>query len=255
MNKIIGIVSGKGGVGKTTLCANLAFALAAEGKKVIAVDGDISLKNLDIPLGMSDKSPYDLADALRGTCSLDCAVQTHDDFSCLSFISAPSDGAENVLSYSGFYALCAKLKESYDFVLIDAPAGVGGWVKNIIRCCDECIAVATPDLTSLRDAQRIAQLISENGDPYTRLVINKISADMINRGYLQNVDDMMDSVALPLLGLVPTDDSIIVYSNCGKPVVGSRSVCSGPFENIARRLCGVNTPLDKYWRKKKNRRK
>ena len=146
-----------------------------------------------------------------------------------------------------------RLRTSYDFVLIDAPAGVGGWVRDIISCCDECVVVATPDLTALRDAQRVAQLIADIGSPPAKLVINKVSPTMINRGYLQNVDDMMDSVALPLLGLVPADDSILIYSNSGKPVSGSKSVCSGPFENIALRLCGKSVPLDRYWRKKKNR--
>lgn len=253
MNKIIGIVSGKGGVGKTTLCANLAFSLARNGKKVIAIDGDISLKNLDIPLGMTDKSAYDLTDILSGGCGLDKAVQQHDDYPNLHFIAAPQNSGGTDADFNGFSGLCRKLRDFYDFVLIDAPAGVGGWVRDIICCCDECIVVATPDLTALRDAQRVAQLTAENGNPPSRLVINKVNPSMINRGYLQNIDDMMDSVSLPLLGLVPTDDSIVVYSNSGKPVVGSKSVCSGPFLNISMRLCGKNAPLDKYWRKNKNR--
>lgn len=251
MNKIIGIVSGKGSVGKTTLCANAAFSLARAGKKVIAVDGDISLKNLDIPLGMTDKSAYDLTDILNG-CDLERAVQVHDDYPGLHFIAAPQE-IESAPDSVKFRALCIRLRASYDFVLIDAPAGVGSWVQDIISCCDECVVVATPDLTALRDAQRVAQLIADIGSPPAKLVINKVSPTMINRGYLQNVDDMMDSVALPLLGLVPADDSIIIYSNSGKPVSGSKSVCSGPFENIALRLCGKSVPLDRYWRKKKNR--
>ena len=253
MNKIIGIVSGKGGVGKTTLCANIAFSLAAAGKKVIAIDGELSLKNLDIPLGMTDKSAYDLTDVLEGGSAPDKAVQQHDDYPGLHFIAAPQGVSTNMPDTGKFFSLCMRLRESYDFVLIDAPAGVGPWVRSIISCCDECVVVATPDLTSLRDAQRAAQLIEESGDPPTRLVINKINPGMINRGYLQNIDDMMDSVSLPLLGLVPTDDSIIIYSNSGRPVAGSKSVCSGPFKNIAMRLCGKNVPLDKYWRKNKNK--
>lgn len=254
MNKIIGIVSGKGGVGKTTLCANIAFSLAASGKKVIAVDGDISLKNLDIPLGMTDKTAYDLSDVISGACTADGAIAQHDDYPGLYFISAPQS-VSAVPDPEGLGKLCEELRREYDFVLIDAPAGVGEWVRGIIRCCDECVVVATPDLTSLRDAQRVVSLIADNGDAPSRLVINKVSPPMINRGYLQNIDDMMDSVSLPLLGLVPTDDSIVIYSNGGKPVYGSKSVCSGPFCNIAMRLCGKNVPLDRYWRKNKNRQK
>ncbi len=253
MNKIIGIVSGKGGVGKTTLCANIAFSLAYAGKRVIAIDGDISLKNLDIPLGMTDKSVYDFTDVLSGRCEIEKAVVRHDDCPKLHFIAAPQQADPDSYNAQGFARLCRQLRQTYDFVLIDAPAGVGKWVRDIIGCCDECIVVATPDLTSLRDAQRVVQLISDSGDPPSRLVINKVSPAMINRGYLQNVDDMMDSVALPLLGLVPTDDSIVIYSNSGKPVAGSKSVCAHPFENIAMRLCNHGVPLDKYWRKNKNK--
>ncbi len=253
MNKIIGIVSGKGGVGKTTLCANVAFSLAFAGKKVIAIDGDISLKNLDIPLGMTDKSAYDFTDVLSGRCAVDKAIQQHDDYPGLHFIAAPQQIDADSPNAEGFAQLCRQLKQTYDFVLVDAPAGVGRWVRDIIGCCDQCIVVATPDLTALRDAQRVVQLISDSGNPPSRLVINKVSPTMINRGYLQNIDDMMDSVALPLLGLVPTDDSIVIYSNSGKPVAGTKSVCSQPFKNIAMRLCNNNVPLDKYWRKNKNR--
>ena len=251
MNKIIGIVSGKGGAGKTTLCANIAFALAGIGKKVIAIDGNIGLKNLDIHLGMSDRTAFDLEDVLTGRAAADKAVQQHETYKNLFFISAPSTAVSEGGYAQKLCALCEKLRGDYDFVLVDAPAGIGDWVRAIIMCCDECVVTATPDLTSLRDAERVSQLIADCGNPYARLVINKVNPSLINRGYLQNIDDMMDSVSLPLLGLVPTDDAIVVYSNSGKPVIATKSVCAGPFMNIANRLCGKNVPLDKYWKRKK----
>lgn len=255
MNKIIGIVSGKGGVGKTTLCANLAFALAAAGKKVIAIDGDIYLKNLDILLGMSDHTAYDLSDALSGKSPVVKSVQQNDLYPTLHFSSATQQDPRTPPDAQAFRKLCLLLRQEYDFVLIDAPAGIGGWVSSIIDCCDECIVVTTPDFTALRDAQRVAQVIREQHQPFSRLVINRVSPFMINRGQLQNVDDMMDAIAMPLLGLVPVDNSIVVYSNTGKSVISTKSACAGPFRNIADRLCGKQVPLDKYWSKNKNRRK
>ena len=249
MNKIVGIVSGKGGVGKTTLCANVAFALASKGKKVIAVDGDVSLKNLDILLGLSDSAVYDMSDVLNGRCELDRAIVKHPQYPFLDFLAAPQNAELTRAVADGFLRMCIELRSRYDFVLVDAPAGVGVWVRRIIDCCDRIIVVATPDLTSLRDAARVAELTRQCHDPDTRLVINRVNPSMINRGYLQSVDDMMDSVSLPLMGLIPTDDSIVIYSNAGKPVVGSRSICSAPFSNVAARLCGDYVPLDKYWRK------
>ncbi len=250
MNKIVGIVSGKGGVGKTTLCANLAFALAGMNKKVMVIDGDLNLKNLDILLGMTDNTVFDLTDVLSGGCRLDKAVVSHESYPNLHFISAPAGPVSVPRGIEKFGDLCERLKEAYDFVLVDAPAGVGGWVRTIIKSCDECIVVATPDLTSLRDAQRMSQITAEYGIK-ARLVLNRVVPKMINRGLLSNVDDMMDSISLPLIGLLPLDEKIIVYSNSGRPAVGSDSVCSEPFRNIARRLCGQKAPLGKYWRKNK----
>lgn len=250
MGKIIGIVSGKGGVGKTTLCANLAFAFAMRGKSVIAIDGDIGLKNLDILLGMSDKTAFDLTDILQGRCMISKGIQTHDDFSNLHFISASQSAEAGDIDKGNFRKLCRFLRDRYDYVLIDAPAGVGTGFGNIVACCDTCIVVATPDLTSIRDAQKTAAILAKLPGITSKLVINRINPKMINKGYLQNIDDIMDSISLPLVGLVPVDDALIVFSNSGKPAVGTKSVCSGPFFNIADRLGGASVPLDKYWRKR-----
>lgn len=250
MSKIIGIVSGKGGVGKTTLCANLAFALAARGKNIIAIDGDIGLKNLDILLGMSDKSAFDLTDILCGRCTVSKAIQTHDKYHNLSFISASQTMSPEALDKDNFRKLCRYLREYYDYVLIDAPAGVGTIFKTIVGCCDECIVVATPDLTSIRDAEKTATMLASIPKLISKLVINKVEPKLINKGYLQNIDDIMDSISLPLIGLVPVDDMLILYSNRGVPVIKEKSICASPFMNIADRITGLSVPLDKLWRKK-----
>lgn len=250
MSKIVGIVSGKGGVGKTTLCANLAFALAMRGNNVIALDGDIGLKNLDILLGMVDKSAYDITDILCGRCTVRKAIQIHDKYKNLHFISASQGNSPEEIDREALFKLCRFLRTSYDYVLIDAPAGVGRGFENIVSCCDECIVVATPDLTSIRDAEKTSALLASYPKLSAKLVINKINRYMITRGYLHNVDDIMDCISLPLLGLIPSDDSIVVYANSGAPVIGTGSICSAPLLNIADRLMGRDVPLDKLWHKK-----
>ena len=250
MSKIIGIVSGKGGVGKTTLCANLAFALASQGKNVIAIDGDIGLKNLDILLGLTDGCAFDITDILEGRCTVNKAIQTHSDFPCLSFISASQNFQTGEINREDFRRLCRYLRKFYDYVLIDAPAGIGESFTTIANCCDECIVVATPDLTSIRDAEKTAGVLAQVPRLKASLVINKVNAKMISKGYLQNIDDIMDSISLPLLGLVPADDGIILYSNSGKPVISTKSICSLPIINISKRIMGIDTPIAKIWRKK-----
>ncbi len=249
MSRIIGIVSGKGGVGKTTLCAGLAFALAARGKNVIAIDGDIGLKNLDILLGMVDNVAFDLTDILTERCMISKAVQVHESYPNLHFISASQNADANDIDRGRFRKLCRYLRAHYDFVLVDAPAGLGAGFSNIIDSCDECIVVATSDLTSIRDAQKCSSIVSGiNGlTPY--LVLNKINPQMISKGYLQNVDDIIDSVSLRLLGILPSDDRIIIHSNSGTPIISTKSICAGPVKNIAGRLCGEDVPLDKNFRK------
>ena len=249
MGEIIGIVSGKGGVGKTTLCANLAFALAMRGKNVIAIDGDIGLKNLDILLGMVDKTAFDLTDILSGRCMIGKAIQVHDNYPNLHFISASQTADAGDIDKATFRKLCIYLRARYDYVLIDAPAGVGVGFGNIVASCDTCVVVATPDLTAIRDAQKTATILAGVPGVTAKLVINRVSPKMITKGYLRNIDDIMDSISLPLVGLVPADDRLIVYSNSGVPAVGSKSICSGPFFNIADRLDGIPAPLDNYWRK------
>ena len=249
MSKIIGIVSGKGGVGKTTLCAGLAFAIAARGKNVIAIDGDIGLKNLDILLGMVDNIAFDLTDILSERCMISKAVQVHEKYPNLHFISASQNAEAADIDKNRFRKLCRYLRTHYDYVLIDAPAGLGTGFKNIIDSCDECIVVATSDLTSIRDAQKCAAVVSQINGLTPHLVLNKINPQMITKGYLQNIDDIIDSVSVALLGIIPSDDGIIIHSNSGTPIISTKSVCAGPVKNIAARLCGEDAPLDKYWRK------
>ena len=249
MGTVVSIVSGKGGVGKTTLCANLAFALAQSGRTVIALDGDMGLRNLDILLGMENKSAYDLLDILEERCVIGNAISVHDTFPNLHFISGSEDYTAKI-DRNALRKLCCYLADHYDFVLIDAPAGVGEGFRDAVYCANRCIVVSTPDLTAVRDAGRCAAIILSERKMRVELCINKVRKQMIKKGYLQNVDQVMDQVALPLCGLVPHDEQVVICSNGGKAVAGSKSPTGQAFANIAGRLQGEDIPLAPFWRKK-----
>lgn len=250
MGTVISIVSGKGGVGKTTLCANLAFALALSGHSVIAIDGDMGLRNLDILLGLESKASYDLLDILEGRCPVGQAIVTHDALPSLHFIPGVEDYTAKI-DRGALRRLCRWLGDHYEYVLIDAPAGVGEGFRDAVYCAQRCIVVSTPDLTAVRDAGRTAGIIAGLRPIRTELVINKVRKQMIQKGHLQNVDQVMDSVSLPLLGLVPHDDAVVISSNGGGILPEGKSVTAAAFKNIAGRLEGMDIPLAPFWRKKK----
>ena len=246
MGEIISFVSGKGGVGKTTLCANIAFALASLGKNVIAIDGDLGLKNLDIILGLENKSVFDLFDILENRCAVNKAIIVHDVMKNLHFIPASQSASENDLDKSKFRKLCNYLREHYDYVLIDAPAGVGVGFLNCIYCCDRSIVVSTPDLTSIRDAQKAAMILAQN-NKRANLIINKVRPSFMKRGFVQNIDEILDTVSIKLLGIVPDDENIIIYSNQKGIIIRSKSLSVPAFKNIAKRLSGEETKLYRFW--------
>lgn len=248
MGTVISIVSGKGGVGKTTLCANLAFSLAMRGSSVIAIDGDMGLRNLDILLGLESKAPYDLVDILENRCTVNQAIVVHDELRNLHFIPGSEDYAA-VIDRRAFRRLSRWLAAHYDYVLIDAPAGVGEGFRNVVFCADRCIVVSTPDLTAVRDAGRTAALIAGIAPAQSELVINKVRKQMMKKGYLRNVDEVMDSISLPLLGLVPHDDDVVIHSNRGGILPRQKSATASAFMNIAARLEGEDMPLAPFWRK------
>ncbi|MBQ7971391.1 MAG: septum site-determining protein MinD [Clostridia bacterium] len=248
MGTVISIVSGKGGVGKTTLCANLAFALALEGHSVIALDGDMGLKNLDILLGLESKASFDLLDILEERCPIGQAVVVHDALPNLHMISGSEDYTASV-DKRAMRRLYRWLADHYEYVLIDAPAGVGEGFRNAVFSAQRCIVVSTPDLTSVRDAGRTASIIAGMCSVPCELVINKVRKQMMKKGYMRNVDQVMDSVSLPLLGLVPHDDEVVISSNRGIILPQTKSNTATAFKNIARRLQGEDVQLAGFWRK------
>ncbi len=243
MGEVIVITSGKGGVGKTTTTANIGTALALEGKKVVLVDADIGLRNLDIVLGLENRIVYDLVDVVEKTCRLKQALVRDKRFEGLYLLPAAQTRDKNAVSPEQMQQLCEELKQEFDYVLIDCPAGIEQGFKNAVAGADKAIIVTVPEVSAVRDADRIIGLLASSELPDPKLVINRVRTDMVKRGDMINIDDTLDILGIDLIGVVPDDEKIIVSSNRGEPVVAETSSPAGKaFRNIAKRILGENVP-------------
>jgi len=244
MGRVIVITSGKGGVGKTTTSANVGTALAMLGKKVVLVDTDIGLRNLDVVLGLENRIVYDLVDAIRGNCRLKQALIKDKRLDTLCLLPAAQTKDKTAVTTDQMLDLCNTLKEEFDFVVIDCPAGIEHGFKNAIAGADEAIVVTTPEVSAVRDADRIIGLLEAAGISEPRLIVNRIRTNMVKSGDMMSVDDILDILAVDLQGIVPDDDAIVISTNRGEPTALDDSSRPGQaFRNIARRICGEQVPL------------
>lgn len=244
MGEVIVFTSGKGGVGKTTTTANIGTALALLGKKVAMVDADIGLRNLDVVMGLENRIVYDLVDVAEGFCRLKQALIKDKRFDGLYLLPAAQTKDKDAVSPDQMRKICAELKEEFDYVLIDSPAGIEQGFRNAVAGADRAVVVTTPDVSAVRDADRVIGLLEAGGMDDPRLVINRIRAEMVRRGDMMDIDDVIDNLAIHLLGVVPEDEVIVVSTNRGEPAILSRSSRAGQaFRNIARRITGENVPL------------
>src|SRR5512136_537662 len=242
--KAITITSGKGGVGKTTLTANVAVSLAALGRRVTAIDTDIGLRNLDIIMGMESRIIYDIVDVAEGKCHLLQALIHDKRLPNLCLLPASQTSDKTAISPEDMAAICQELKADNDFVLIDSPAGIERGFQNAVTSADEIIVVTTPEVSAVRSADRVIGLIEMNGKGPGRLVINRIKPAMVKRGDMLDTFDVIEFLAIDLLGVVPEDESIIVAANKGIPLAYEKSpMASRAFHNIARRLIGETVPF------------
>lgn len=244
MGEAIVITSGKGGVGKTTTTANLGTGLSQLGYKVAVVDADIGLRNLDVVMGLENRIVYDLVDVVDGVCRLKQALIKDKRYDGLFLLPAAQTKDKNAVSPEQMRKLTNDLKEMFDFVLIDCPAGIEQGFKNAIAGADRAIVVSTPEISAVRDADRIIGLLeaSELRDPL--LVINRIRIDMVKRGDMMNIEDMIDILAIDLIGVVPDDEAIVISTNKGEPVVTENNSLAGQaYRNIAKRITGENVPF------------
>jgi len=244
-SRVITITSGKGGVGKTTTTANLGTALAMHGKKVAVIDSDIGLRNLDAVLGLENRIVYDLVDVVEGQCRLRQALIKDKRSPELYLLPAAQTRDKNAINSVQMEQLCQQMRHEFDFVLIDSPAGIEQGFRNAIVGADEIIIVTNPEMASVRDADRIIGLVEAAGKPEPRLILNRLRAEMVRRGDMMDVADVLEVLGIDLMGIVPEDELIIVGTNKGEPVVyEKRSRAGRAFINAAQRIMGVEVPLD-----------
>jgi len=242
--KAITITSGKGGVGKTTVTANLAVALALLGRRVTAIDTDIGLRNLDVVMGMESRIIYDLVDVVEGRCHLCQALIRDKRLPSLHLLPASQTRDKTAASPEDLMAISQELKADNEFVLIDSPAGIEHGFENAIAGADEILIVTTPEVSAVRSADRIIGLIEASGKGPGRLLINRIKPAMVRRGDMLDTFDVIEFLAIELLGIIPEDEAIIVSTNKGIPLAYEQSTPAGQaFHNIARRLLGEEVPF------------
>jgi len=244
MSEVIVITSGKGGVGKTTTSANISTGLALAGKRVAMVDADIGLRNLDVVMGLENRIVYDLVDVVEGNCRLKQALIKDKRYPNLFLLPAAQTRDKNAVSPEQMSKLCESLKEEFDYIIIDCPAGIEQGFLNAIAGADRGIVVTTPEVSAVRDADRIIGLLEANELNNPMLILNRIRVDMVKRGDMMALEDVTEILAIDVLGIVPDDESIVVSSNRGEPAVSDKNSHAGQaFRNITQRIMGEDVPL------------
>ncbi len=238
------VTSGKGGVGKTTTTANLGTGLAKMGRQVVMLDTDIGLRNLDVVLGLENRIVYDIVDVVKGRCRLKQALIRDKRFENMYLLPAAQTRDKTAVSEMEMRELVAALRPDFDYIIIDCPAGIEHGFKNAIAGADRAIVVTAPEVSAVRDADRIIGLLEAAGLAEPHLIINRIRPRMVQTGDMMSVEDMLEILAVELLGIVPDDDSIVTSTNRGEPAVLDEASQAGQaYRNIARRLCGETVPL------------
>jgi len=244
MGEVLVVTSGKGGVGKTTTTANIGTGLAKLGFSVVLVDTDIGLRNLDVVMGLENRIVYDIVDVTNGNCRLKQALIKDKRFEGMFLLPAAQTKEKTAVTPEQMVELCNKLKEEFDFVIIDCPAGIEQGFKNAIAGAEKAIVITTPEVAAVRDADRVIGLLEASGIEQPELIINRIRADMVKHGDMMDIDDIIDILAVELLGVVPEDEMIVVSTNKGEPAVLDQNSKAGEaYRNISRRIAGEEVPI------------
>ena len=247
MAEIIVITSGKGGVGKTTTTANLGTGLAKIGKKVALLDADIGLRNLDLILGLENRIVYDIVKVAEGKCRLKQALVRGKHYENLYLLPAAQTRDKDALSPEQMKEICDQLAEEFDYILIDCPAGIEQGFKNAIAGADKALVVSTPEVSSVRDADRVIGLWEAEGKGSPQLIINRIKPDLVRQGDMIDIQDMLDILAIPLIGVVPDDDGIVASSNKGEPIImNEKSKAGQAYSDSVQRIIGEEVPYQSY---------
>lgn len=243
MGEVIVITSGKGGVGKTTTTANLGAGLSQLDKKVIVIDTDLGLRNLDVVMGLENQIVYNLVDVVEGTCRLKQALIRDKRFENLYLLPSAQTRDKTAISPGQMKKLTSELREEFDYILLDCPAGIEQGFQNAIAGADRAIIVTTPEVSAIRDADRIIGLLENNKIKDVSLIINRIRLDMVKKGDMMSVDDVTEILSIPLIGAIPDDEHVVIGTNQGEPVISLDSIAGKIYLNICRRVMGIEVPF------------
>ena len=245
MGEVIVITSGKGGVGKTTTTANIGAALALMGKKVAMIDTDIGLRNLDIVMGLENRIVYDIVNVAEGVCRPRQALIKDKRFPNLFIMPAAQSKDKSAITPQNMLKICGELKKDFDYIIVDCPAGIEQGFENAVAAADNALVVTTPEVSSIRDADRVIGLLEAREIKKHSLIINKVRYDMVRKGDMLTINDIVDILSEDLIGVIPDDEAVIVTTNRGEPAVLSskRSDAGMAYKNIARRICGEAVPI------------
>lgn len=243
MSEVIVITSGKGGVGKTTTSANVGTGLAQLDKKVVLIDTDIGLRNLDVVMGLENRIVYNLVDVVEGNCRIKQALIKDKRYPNLYLLPSAQTRDKTSVTPEQMKKLVDELKEEFEYIILDCPAGIEQGFKNAIAGADRALVVTTPEVSAVRDADRIIGLLEANGIKQHHLIVNRVRMDMVARGDMMSIDDVVDILAIDLIGAVPDDENIVVATNNGEPLVGNDTLAGKAYMNICRRVIGEEVPL------------
>ena len=243
MSEVIVITSGKGGVGKTTTTANVGTGLAQLDKKVVLIDTDIGLRNLDVVMGLENRIVYNLVDVVEGNCRIKQALIKDKKYPNLFLLPSAQTRDKTSVNPEQMKKLIEDLREDFDYILLDCPAGIEQGFQNAIAGAERALVVTTPEVSAIRDADRIIGLLEANEIGKTELIVNRLRMDMVKRGDMMSVEDVCEILAIDLIGAVPDDEQIVISTNQGEPLVGSDCLAGKAYLNICRRILGEEVPF------------
>ena len=243
MSELIVITSGKGGVGKTTSTANIGTGLAKLGKSVVMIDTDIGLRNLDVVMGLENRIVYNLVDVVEGNCRMKQALIKDKRYSNLCLLPSAQTRDKTAVNPEQMKKLIEELRPEFDYILLDCPAGIEQGFKNAIAAADRALIVTTPEVSAIRDADRIIGLLEANDIHRINLIVNRLRMDMVKRGDMMSIEDVIDILAIDLIGAVPDDEHIVIATNQGEPLAGDSSLAGTAYMNICKRILGEEVPL------------
>lgn len=244
MCEVIVITSGKGGVGKTTTTANLGSGLAALGKKVVMIDTDIGLRNLDVVMGLENRIVYNLVDVVEGSCRTKQALIRDKRYPGLYLLPSAQTRDKTAVNEHQMVKLLENLKAQFDYILLDCPAGIEQGFKNAVAGADRALIITTPEVSAIRDADRIIGLLEAGGIKRIDLVLNRIRPELIKKGDMMSPTDVVDILGVSLLGVIPDDESVVISTNQGEPLVETTTPSGRAYRNIALRVTGEEIPMD-----------